>query len=446
MNVRWLLPAWLLVTLALAGALEASPSVRLRYEVKASLELFYPAPDAEHRCREVRKVFEAVGVSPLVATELRVSLGSGRFEFIFIGFDKLEVIVESDRRTANVTLIFRNYTVVYRKDLANAGDRLRDLLELLTGGLELGEVEGFTYATARVKAIAFTLQPDRAAPNGEWLFWLNPGELKLNATVVLAHIVPVPVSLDGLVLDGFANLVYVNFSMVSGKSYVLNDGAVIVDRSRTAVGDSRYSEEYGRVFELKDRDIEQVRQRVPLGFRFVDFGNGTYAFVRAYVYETYELVKGLKLWSLTKVGRAALRASGEPYTEIVGVIELGGARYQVAPYEPVSLVYDKATGVLLESSPEALTPEAPRLSLFYRTHGILPPPLANIFGADTMWCSIGEGGFWLPTLVLVESSLHREEGRPGGLSAVDAAALLAALLAAALLAITLLVRRRRRRS
>jgi hypothetical protein len=411
----------LLVALALASAVCALPPARLKYEVLATQERFEPTPSTIARYREARRVFGAVNASPLFVTYLCVSRG-GYAECAFIGFDKLEVIVETDGRTASVTLALYNFAAAYREEY-------RGVFEGLLPGLEAsGTFEGYAYSAARATAFTKVFQLDPAGAAGEWLFWLRPEELKLNATVILAHVLPIPYALEQLEFNGTANVVYVNMSQVGGVSYELNGGAVVVDRSRTAVGSSRYSNRYASVFKLKGLDVEQVKRMVPEPFRFVDFGNGTYAIVCSYVYDAYERVKDAKPWKLTKVRRALVHEGEEVSADIEGVIELAGARYIVSSLEPVTLVYDRVTGVLLESSPGT-----PALPAFLTTFGVLPPPLTNFFGFDTVWSVLREGEAPLLSLKLVESSLHEGEERLGGPGSVDTTAHAAALLAAATL-------------
>ena len=432
MKVQRLFPILLLTALAAVSTTYAPPSLRLKYEIRIAQERFSPTPGAEHMYREALRIFRAVNATPSMTT--RLCVGRGEMVCAFIGFDRLEVIVEADGRTANVTLLSYNFTVACREES-------RALFERLLSGLELsGSFEGYAYAVARVAAFAKTVRQDPAASpgEGERLFWLRPEELRLNATVVLAHILPLPGTFGQFAFDGSANVVYVNFSLPSEKSYELNGGAVIVDRSRTAVGSSRYSNRYASVFKLRDLDVEQVKRMVPEYFRFVDFGNGTYAIICSYIYDAYELVKDIKPWRLTKEKRPLVYEGEEVSVEIMGVVEFAGARYDVSPLEPVTLVYDRGTGVLLESSLGA-----PGLPAFLTTFGILPPPLTNFFGADTVWGLLGEGETPLLTLTLVESTLHRGEERLGGPGRVDVAAHAAALLvAAALLGVAAGVRRR----
>jgi hypothetical protein len=426
-----LLPA-LLVALALAGTPYASPPVRLKYEALLSQEKFEPTRSAIDMYREARRVFGAVNASPSLVTSLCVSRGQ-HAECAFVGFDKLEVVVEADGYAANVTLILYNLTVAYGKEY-------RDVFEALTGLKPSGTFEGYTYSVAKTATFTkiYRLDSTGAPAPGEWLFWLRPEELKLNATVVLAHVLPIPGTRDQLEFNGTANVVYVNMSQISRESYEVNGGAVVVDRSRTAVGSSRYSLRYASIFKLKGLDIEQLKRMVPEPFRFVDFGNGTYAIVCSYIYDAYELVKNVKPWGLTRIKRALVHEGEEVGAEIEGVVELAGARYLVGPLEPVTLVYDRVTGVLLESSLGD-----PGLPAFITTFGILPPPLTNFFSLDTVWSVLGEGETPLLTLRLVESSLHRGEDRLGGPGRVDVTAHAATLLAAAaLLGIAVGVRRK----
>lgn len=417
----------LALVLCAAHSAFAPPIVRLRYVVQpVELEFWERSSLAAHYAGIAREVFRLVNASPRVVTEVLVKVGRFEFPACFLGFDSLEVVVEKFDARANISYVFANFTLACRR-------RSVEYFEWLTRWadepVEIGEYV-FWLSKTFTRPVTVTVDPvtgdvrdaETGAPLGEWIFQLRRWELGLNSTVVLAGWLPIEgEGREGI--DGIATIVYVNFSQSAGRDYVLNDGKVVVGSVRTAVGTSLYSRSYA-VFSYglpPGITVEEFKRLLPPGSRFVDFGNGTYAVVSSYIYDTYEVVKGFKPWTLKTVRREQSYAGLPPLVEVVGLVEYG-AVYEVTPMLSMTLVYDRVTGVLLEAIPGL--PEIPWMHMDH-----VPSPVSSYFGAS--WWRVLSGGPL--ALKLVESSLHRLEMKLGGVGRVDPLVHAAVVASAALI-------------
>lgn len=414
----------------------AHPIVRLRYVVQpVELKFWERTPSAAFLESIAREAFSLVNASPRVITKVDVMIGRDESCFCFLGFDSLEVVVEKFDTRVNLSYVFRNFALACRREHASHFDWLTRLAPVR---VERGEYVLWLSAVF-TKLTTLLLDPETGevrdaetgTPLGEWIYQLRRGELGRNSTVVLAAYQPLLIEgREGI--GGVATIVYVNFSQTAGWDYVLNDGRVKVSAARTAVGTSRYSNKYASILHglPPEVTVEQFKRLLPPHFQFVDFSNGTYAVVCSYIYDSYEEVKKFKPWTLEKVHRTLRYEGLSPVVEVVGVVSYGGSTYEVFPLLPVTLVYDRVTGVLLEAIPGL--PEIPWLHLDH-----LPSPLPNYFGAS-LWSVLSEQPL---ALRLVESSLHKEEVKLGGIGKVDSTAQAVAVALAALIVLLQSVRR-----
>lgn len=428
------------IILCITSLASAPPIVRLKYVVQpVELEFWERTSSAAFRENIARETFSLINVSPRVITEVEVKIGHNEFCSCYLGFDSLEVVVEGSATRANLSYVFRNFTLACRRMCV---DHFEWLIRWAPKPVEKGEYV-FWLSDVFTRPLTVTLNPltgevrdaETGAPLGEWVFQLRRWELERNSTVVLAAYQST--SIEGREgIEGVATVVYVNFTQSAGKDYALNNGRVTVSSVRTVVGTSLYSNRYASILYGLPQGVteEQFKQLLLPHFQLVDFSNGTYAIVCNYIYDTYEAVKEYKPWTLEKV-RRELKYGGLPtVVEVAGLVRYCGSFYEVLPLLSVALVYDRVTGVLLEAVPGL--PEMPWIHLNH-----LPSPLPNYFGASH-WSVLSEQ----PLAVrLVESSLHKEEVKLGGVGRVDSTAQAVAVASAALIVILQSVRRLVRR-
>lgn len=428
----------LIILLLCAADLALASPVRLRYIVQpVEIEYWERKPDATFLERRAHEAFRLVNASPRIVTILEVMTKfddpERKFTFCFFGFHSLEIVIEKLNTRVNISYIFWNFSFVcygeggeYFWWLVNRAPQPVRREEYL---FWLSNIFVFTRSLTVDPVTGDVRDVETGEPLGEWVYQLRQWELGRNSTVVLATCRPLPT--DGF--NGHATIVYVNFSLTAGKDYVLNNGKVIVSTVRTTVGTSLYSNRYATIIYGLPTGftVDQAKRLTPPGFRFADFGNGTYALMCDHIYDTYEKVKELKPWILERERREHRYDKAPPWVDIIGVVRYGGASYRVTPLFSVTLVYDRVTGVLLEAVPGL--PEVPWLHLDH-----LPPPLPNYFGAS-IWRVISEKPL---ALRLVESSLHEPEAKLGGVGRVDVTAH-AAIVAAAALIVLLQAERRR---
>lgn len=378
----------LIAMLCAAGPATTPHYVRLKYEVRP-VKLEYAgqdSPDASLEFDTLSRIVTLVGVQVERDSYATCTLSFGSFE----------IIVERLGECVNLSYVFRNFTLVCHEKVAehfnwlthSAPPPTREGWQLIwiSETLTLNRFLTLNPVTGEVR------DAETGEALGEWIYQLRERELEKNSTVVLAALQQFRV--EGF--DGVATIVYVNFSQTAGRDYVLNNGRVRVSATRTAVGTSLYSRAYvGIVYNPPPDFVEQAKQAMLPGSRLLDFGNGTYAFVCSYIYDTYEEVKEFKPWKLEKVRYNYSYAGSPPWDVISGVVWYGNASYVVILLLPLTLVYDRATGILLEAVP-ALS-EVPWLPTNY-----LPPPLPTYFRA-AIWNVVSHN---VLALRLVESSLH----------------------------------------
>lgn len=432
---------WVLVLMfCTAGLASASPLVRLRYEVQPiKLEFWKPGSSQAYFESIAREVFSLVNASPLIVTILEINIGRDELCSCFLGFDSLEIVIEKFDTRVNLSYAFKNFSLVCREGHV---EHFEWLTSKASEPMKKGELF-FWLSDAFMFTKLLTVDPvtgdvrDAAtgAPLGEWIYQLRQWELKQNSTVVLAAHQSIPIEgYEGI--NGIATIVYVNFSRAMDRDYVLNDGRVTVSAARTVVGTSLYSNRYATVFHSLPSGftVEQVKRMMPPGFRFVDFDNGTYAFMCSYIYDSYDIVKEFKPWILEKVRHEYRYEGAPPWEEITGIVRYDDNAYVVTPLLSVTLVYDRVTGVLLEAAPGL--PELPWLHLDH-----LLPPLPNYLGVSH-WRILSERAL---VLKLVESSLHKPEVRLGGIGRVDIVIHAAVVASAALIMLLQMGRRLVRR-
>jgi len=272
---------------------------------------------------------------------------------------EVDVIDVSPRRyLVNITLLFDNFTLL----CPPSSKPLEELfLPLARWNKTRREGVGDMYRTRRFALSRIVevdprdnnvVDPETGEELGEWLVWLSPGDMEANATVLLVgrigDIAYTPPGARGVY--GLANLVLLNSSWTAPKGYVV--AGAHVDKARTVVARVvTATAAVQRYVNLSDPALVGMARRLASSSRclsFVDYGNGSYGIVERCLGPVYRSVAGHKPWRLGLEPTGLLCRDTGCIEASLYYVDYGGKWFLHPPFDPYVLVYDRATGVLLE--------------------------------------------------------------------------------------------------